>query len=81
MKRIEYFAFHLNDSNYRKLVFTRHFSYDAAHKAHYIPYSGSHVSDYDTVVLKGRAALEDWAEECLYSIDWKLRIMIHRDWK
>lgn len=79
--RKEYFGFALNEYQYRRVAFSRHFSQEAAERAHYHPFrheEDSHRNDLSTTVIEGRAEFEKWAEECEYEIDWENKILIYK---
>lgn len=83
-KRTEYFAFALNECNYKRVSFTRHFSRDAADKSAYRPFRheiDSYTKDLSSEVIAGRDAFITWTKECDYTIDWKNKILIHKDAK
>lgn len=74
MKRREFFAFAINEYRWQRVRFTRHFSRTAAerrHRVRFTAYEDPVSADLSVIILEGRDALERWAEECNYDIDWR----------
>lgn len=71
-----YYAFHLNEYKYKTLYFTRHKKRETAEKFHYVPYRGSCYTDYETTIIQGKEALEKWANENYYKIDWENKVLL-----
>jgi hypothetical protein len=81
-QRKEYFGFQINEYRWRKIRFTRHFTREAAekkHRSHFRHEVDPVSADVDPMVIEGREALEKWAEECGYRIDWTAGFLIHKD--
>jgi hypothetical protein len=85
-----YFAFALNEFRYRRVHFTKHKTKEAAEKSAYRlsgqdrrrrrrDFNGAESANDDLYphVLNGKAALDSWAKECNYKIDFKEMVMIY----
>lgn len=80
--RTEFFAFALNEWQYKRVSFTRHYALEQAEKAAYritsSRYKGSDYTDLSPEVIEGREAFIKWAEDCSYEINWKDQCLIYK---
>jgi len=78
MSQREFFAFNLNEYHYRRVYFKRFLKRYNAEKWAHIPYRGTAQSDFDPTIIEGREALEKWAKECNYEIDWSKKLLTYK---
>ena len=76
-----YYAFAVNEYQYRRIPFSVHYNRVAAERAAHKfagPYRGNATSDMTEIVFEGKDKLIEWTQECAYEIDWKQRVLVYK---